>query len=116
MNHAVQTPEPGRLSVRCSSLPDLSTSSNVPIFMTSMNAVEKKMNEEAETMMYEKRDPIHGANDEDSDVNIEQITDNNDELSSTCSTPTLMGIKNIRKVIYINILSLFFISTVGSWI
>ena len=84
--------------------------------MTSMNAVEKKMNEEAETMMYEKRDPIHGANDEDSDVNIEQITDNNDELSSTCSTPTLMEIKNIRKVIYINILSLFYISTVGSWI
>ena len=94
MNHAVQTPEPGKLSVRCSSLPDLSNPSNVPIFITSLNAADKKMNEVVETE--EKTDTIIDVNDDN--VNTEQMTDNNDELSSTCSTPTLMEIKNIRKV------------------
>ena len=88
MNHAVQTPEPGRLSVRCSSLPDLSTPSNVPIFITSFNAVDKKTNEIVETD--DKADTFIDAND--NNVNVEQVTDNNDELSSTCSTPTLMEI------------------------
>ena len=81
-NSQVHTPEPRRLSLpgRFTSLPDLSVQTPTKLTVISPPSVQKQAS------------PVQ---------NNQEITDTEEteELSSTCSTPTLMEIKNIRKVI-----------------
>ena len=90
MTQVNPTPEPRRLSLpgRFTSLPDLSHSPNLQIPTPS------SVNGRSPTSP-RKFDKIVT---DDSKFEKENEEENDDELSSTCSTPTLMEIKNMKKV------------------
>ena len=83
------TPEPRRLSLpgRFTCLPDLSTPINIPLISPSRSKQSSSSPVKAEKIKIEIED-----------VETPVPADDEEELSSNCSTPTLMEIKNIRKV------------------
>ena len=90
MTQVNPTPEPRRLSLpgRFTSLPDLSHSPNLQIpTPSSVNGRSPTSPRKFDKIVTDER-KFEKGNEEDND----------DELSSTCSTPTLMEIKNMKKV------------------
>ena len=87
MTQVNPTPEPRRLSLpgRFTSLPDLSHSPNLQIpTPSSVNGRSPTSPRKFEKIVTDERKF--------------ETEENDDELSSTCSTPTLMEIKNMKKV------------------